>query len=154
MAVEKWVGGSGQGLTWGSAFASSGLDGLSSVNAIASTIAITNGTALDIFADVSVALPSAAFAAPNYLGVYIYPLDQDSSSYGDNRYSTAAAGPPPGQYWVGNIGLVPATQAQVGSLTRIILPPGTFKFVIYNQGAVALSTGNTCAYRTYNRSVA
>lgn len=155
MAVEKWIAGSGQGLSWGNAFSGATLNSIASGNAILSDLSLVNGTAMDIFADVSIALASAAFVAPNFIGVYLYPLNQDASTYGDGRFGSSAAGPPPGNYWVGNIGLVAATQAQEGSLGRIILPPGTFKFVLYNGGGVALgSSGNVCLYRTYNRSVA
>ena len=156
MAAEKWIAGSGQGLTWGDAFSTATLNSIASGNAILSDISITNGTALDIFADISIALGSAAFVAPNYIGIYLYPLNKDGSTYGDGRFGTSAAGPPPSTYFVGAIGIVAATQAQEGSLTRIILPPGTFKFVLHNGGGVALagSSGNTCQYRTYNRSIA
>jgi len=154
MATEKWIGGSGQGLTWGDAFATATLNSIASGNAILSGISITNGTALDIFADVSINLASAAFVAPNYIGIYLYPLNKDASTYGDGRFTSSAAGPPPANYYVGSIGIVATTAVQEGSLTRIILPPGTFSFVLYNGGGVALAaTGNTCQYRTYNRSV-
>ena len=154
MATEKWIGGSGQGLTWGAAFGTE-INSLASTSAIASSVVISNGTALDIFADLSVALGSAAFAAPNFLGVYLYPLNQDGTTYGDNRFSAAAVGPPPGNYYVGQIGLVATTSSQTGNTyTPIRLPPGTFKFVLFNQSGVALSsTSNTASYRTYNRSV-
>jgi hypothetical protein len=155
MATEKWIAGSGQGLTYGNAFTGSTLNSIASGNAILSDIVISNGTALDIFADVSIQLASAAFVAPNYIGVYLYPLNQDNTTYGDGRFGTSAAGPPASNYWVGNIIIVAATQAQNGTLRGIVLPPGTFKFVLYNQGGVALaSSANVCLYRTYNRSVA
>lgn len=155
MATEKWIAGSGAGLTWADAITGSVLNSIANGNAILSDVAIANGTPLDVFADVSIALASAAFAAPNYLGIYLYPLNKDGSTYGDGRFGSSATGQPTANYWVGNIGLIAATQAQTGSLSRIILPPGTFKFVIYNSGGVALaSSGNTCQYRTYNRSVA
>ena len=155
MATEKWIAGSGQGLTWGDAFSTATLNSIASGNAILSDISITNGTALDIFADVSIALGSAAFVAPNFIGIYLYPLNKDGSTYGDGRFGSSASGPPPGNYLVGYIGIVAATQAQEGSYTRIVLPPGTFKFVFYNQGGVALAgSGNTCQYRTYNRAIA
>jgi hypothetical protein len=55
---------------------------------------------------------------------------------------------------VGNIGIVAATQAQTGVLTRILMPPGSFKFVLYNSGGVALaSSGNNFYYRTYDRGI-
>ena len=56
MATEKWIAGAGQGLTWGDAFSTATLNSIANGNAILSDIAITNGTALDIFADVSIAL--------------------------------------------------------------------------------------------------
>lgn len=153
MATERWIAGTGQGLSWGNAFTGSTLNSIASGNAILSDIAISNGTPLDIFADLSINLASAAFVAPNFLGVYLYPLN-DASVYGDGRFGTSAAGPPPQNYAVGSIVFVAATQAQTGVLTRIIMPPGTFKFVLYNQGGVALaSSGNTCLYRTYNRQI-
>jgi hypothetical protein len=110
---------------------------------------------LDIFADLSINLASAAFIAPNFVGVYLYPLNKDGSTYGDGRFAAAAAGPPPGNYSVGSIGIVATTAAQEGTLTGIVMPPGSFKFVLWNEGGVAwAASGNTCQYRTYNRSVA
>ena len=129
MATEKWIAGSGQGLTWGDAFSTATLNSIASGNAILSDISITNGTALDIFADVSIALGSAAFVAPNYIGIYLYPLNKDASTYGDGRFSSSAAGPPGGSYQNKSISIVAATQAQEGTATGFILPPGTFKFV-------------------------
>jgi hypothetical protein len=157
MATEKWISGSGQGLTWGNAFTGTTLNSIASGNAIISDISITNGTALDMFADVSINLASLAAVAPNYVGVFLYPLNADASTYGDGRFTGVggAAGPPASTYWVGNIVVVAATQAQEGTTRGIILPPGTFKFLLYNQcGAAFAASGNTCQYRTYNRSVA
>jgi hypothetical protein len=154
VATEKWISGSGQGLTWGSAFGTE-TNSLASGNAVLSSIAIANGTALDIFADISIALGSAVFPAGSpYIGFYLYPLNQDASTYGDGRFGTTAAGPPLSQYFVGAIPLVVGTQAQEGALTGIVLPPGSFKFVAYNGAGIALAaSANTFSYRTYNRSV-
>ena len=124
MATEKWIAGSGQGLTYGNAFTGSTLNSIASGNAILSDLQIDNSSALDIFCDVSIQLASAA-------------------------------GPPASNYWVASIVIVAATQAQNGTARGIILPPGKFKFVLYNQGGVALaSSGNVCLYRTYNSQVA
>jgi len=154
MATEKWISGTGVGLTW-TTIMSTELNSIASGNAILGGTAITNGTALDIFADFSLVLASAAFVAPNFIGLYLYPLNDDGTSYGDGRFATSAAGPPPNNYSIGSIGIVAATQAQTGSLTGIIMPPGTWKPVLYNQGGVALAAAsNTLKYRTYNRSVA
>lgn len=154
MATEKWIAGSGQGLTWGDAFSTATLNSISNSNAILSDVTISNGTPLDVFADVSIALASTNYVSPNFIGVYLYPLNKDGTTYGDGRFASQAAGPPPNNYSVGSIGCVAATQAQEGSLSRVVLPPGTFKFVLFNQMGIALpATGNTCQYRTYNRSI-
>lgn len=156
MATEKWIAGSGVGLTWTAAFTASTLDSIANGNAILSDVSITNGTALDVFADLCIQFGSITVAAPNYIGAYLYPLNQDATTYGDGRFGTAAAGPPPGNYWVGNIGFPTGAAAFKGAISRIILPPGTFKFVLYNQAGATLvgSGGNACYYRTYNRAIA
>jgi hypothetical protein len=156
MATEKWISGAGQGLTWGDAFSTATLNSIVNGNAILSDISITNGTALDVFADVSVAMGSITIAAPNYIGIYLYPLNKDGSTYGDGRFGSSAAGPPASNCWVGNIIMPTGAAASEGTARGIILPPGTFKFVLYNQlgNTLAGSSGNTCQYRTYNRSIA
>src|SRR5512139_2484931 len=111
MATEKWIAGSGQGLTWGDAFSTATLNSIASGNAILSDVSITNGTALDIYCDLSLHLASAAFTNPAQIPIYLYPLCDDASTYGDGRFGTSAAGPPVGTYLVGTIGLVVATQA-------------------------------------------
>lgn len=155
--VEKWVAGSGVGLTWTAAFTASTLDTIASGNAILSDLAIANGTPLDIFCDVSVTLASLiSGAGVPYIGVYLYPLNSDGSTYGDGRFGSSAAGPPPSTYFVGAVPLVPSvTQVQEGTIRGILLPPGSFKFVAYNLAGATLagSGGNTCKYRTYNRSL-
>jgi hypothetical protein len=154
MATEKWIAGSGVGFTWTDLMTTE-LNSIASGNAILGGTAVSNQTALDLFADFSLVLASAAFVAPNYIGIYLYALNGDGSTYGDSRFGSSAAGPPPGNYAVGNIGIVAATQAQTGTLLGVLMPPGTWKPVLYNQGGVALaSSGNTLKYRTYNRSVA
>lgn len=154
MATEKWIAGSLQP-TYGDAFSTTTLNSIGIGNAILSDLQIDNSTSQDIFADLSIALASAAFVAPNFIGVYRYPLNKDNTTYGDGRFGTSAAGPPSFTYYVGSIGIVAATQAQVGTLERIVLRPGKFKFVLHNQGGVAwAASGNTCQFQTYNRSVA
>jgi hypothetical protein len=97
MATEKWIAGSGAGLTWTSLDTTT-LNSIANGNAILSGTQIDNSTALDIFADVELVLASLAAVAPNYVGVYFYPLNSDGTTYGDGRFGSSAAGPPPGQY--------------------------------------------------------
>ncbi len=154
MATEKWIAGSGVGFTWTSLMTTE-LNSIASGNSILGGTAVTNQTALDVFCDFSLHLASAAFVSPNYIGIYLYPLDDDGSTYGDGRFGSSAAGPPPSVYAVGSIGIVAATQAQNGVLARVVMLPGSWKPVVYNQGGVAFaSSGNTLKYRTYNRAIA
>lgn len=156
MAVEHWVAGSGVGLTWTSCF-STEINSLVSGNAVLSATQIDNTTALDIFADVSISLGSVTTAAgSDYLGLYLYPLNEDGTSYGDSQFGSSAAGPPGSSYFVDAIP-VPAsfTGVLTGLVSGIILPPGKFKFVLFNSiGATLAASGNAVKYRTYNRSVA
>src|SRR5262245_48942883 len=153
MATEKWIAGSGQGLTWGNAFTSSTLNSIANGNAILSDLQIDNSSAFDIFADVSFIGGSVTTAAPNYIGIYWYPLLDDGTTYADGRFGSSAAGPPPSCYFRGAIIFPVGTQAPTGALERIVLPPGKGKFLIYNQaGAAFAASGNTLKYRTYNRS--
>jgi hypothetical protein len=155
--VEKFFPGTTQGLVWGSAITSSQLDNLPSGSSILSNIAIANGgvTALDIFADVSVLLGSITPVSSSgaLIGVGIYPLTQDGTTYGDGRFTSQAAGSFPVNYFVGYLGLQPSgNNVQEGALTGIIMPPGTFKFIFYNaSGATLAGAGNSAWFRTYNR---
>lgn len=156
MATEKWIAGSGVGFTWTAAITGSTLNSLANGNALLSDVAISNQTALDIFADIDfIAGGTVTTVAPGYLGIYLYPLLSDGSSYGDGRFGSAAAGPPPACYGVGSMGFpIGASTTMKGSLCGIIIPPGTFKFVYYSQAGVAFpSSGNTSKYRTYDRSI-
>src|SRR5882724_11718771 len=151
MTATNWIAGDGVGLTWTAAFGTEfTTTTVASGSSIASSVVITNGTALDVFCDFSIHLASLAATGAPYVGVYLYPLNQDASTYGDGRFGTAAAGTPPSNYAVGNIGMVAATQAQNGSIIGIVIPPGSFKFVLFNgTNVTTASSGNTSGYRTY-----
>lgn len=156
MATEKWVAGSGVGLTWTAAFTASTLDSIVNGNAKLSDLQLDNSVALDIFADVCIQFGSITAAAPNFIGLYLYPLNQDASTYGDGRFGTSAAGPPSATYWIGNIGFPTGAVAIEGVVSRIILPPAKLKLVVYNQAGATLAGagGNQVYYRTYNRAIA
>jgi hypothetical protein len=93
--------------------------------------------------------------APAYLAFYLYPLSDDASHYGDGRFGSAAAGPPPGGYQIGTIGFAAAASTTIwGQIMNIPIIPAKFKIVLYNQAGIALpASGNTLKYVTYNRSV-
>lgn len=157
MATEKWIAGSGVGLTWSAANTSGTLyNALANGSALLSDLDITNGTDLDIFADLSwLAGGTATTAAPNYLAFYLYPLGQDGSTYGDGRFGSAAAATPPSIYFIGAIGFAAAAGTTIAGVVRgIVIPPGTFRFLVFNQSGAALANTNVFKYRTYNRSIA
>lgn len=158
MATEKWIAGSGVGLTWTDAFSAATLNSIASGNSILSDLPISNATPLDMFCDLSLVFGTGpTWASPFFVGIYLYPLSDDASHYGDGLFTSSAAGIPGQNYFCGSINTGPATSgAKYGQLTGIVIPPGTFKFVLYNGmgGTLAGSGANTCKYRTYNRQVA
>lgn len=152
----KWNAGATGG--WASAFGSE-INSLVSGNAILSTLSIDNSGNLDMFCDVSFSLGSITPSGSPYLGLYLYPLNQDGTTYGDGRFSSSAAGPPPQNYYCGFAGLPASVGVQTGMFdlpgrrSPIIIPPGIFKFVWYNASGVTLAgSSNTVKYRTYNRT--
>lgn len=155
MATEKWIAGT-VGLTWTSSGFSTELNSLASNNAVLAASALVNGSNLDIFCDLSCSLGSITPGSGSpYIGIYMYPLNQDGTSYGDGRFGSAAAGPPPAQYFVGSIPCVASTAGVVTGMIRgIIMPPGSWKWVLHNVSGTSLAaSSNTVQYRTYNRQV-
>jgi hypothetical protein len=150
--ATAWLAGQGVGLTW-TTHMSTELNSLASTNAILASADIVNGTALDRYMDVSLALAAITTPATAGLNVslHIYNLSDAGAFYGDNRFVTAAVGPP-------NIApcatiplVINVTQVQYGQATGIVIPPGTFRLVLTNNAGVALAaSGNTLKYRTYN----
>ena len=149
------IGSLGSPDTWVSAFNAADVNSLANGSSVRSTVtAIANGTNLDGHAALSVALGSITAASPNYIGVYLYPLNADRTTYGDHLLPTAgtpaAVTPGPG-YWVGNIYFPTGAATIKGALWRIPLIRVTFAFVLYNQSGAALAaSANTVSMLTYN----
>lgn len=157
----SWTAGNGVGLTWTAAFASTDLTSLASGSSVLSSAAdITNGTALDIYADFSCAVTvgSATSAVSSYIAVYLIPLINNNGGtvYGDG---TLPAGTQeafsPGPQPVGTIsirGNVALTNLS-GMVQGIVIPPGSFRWAVTNATGIAFSgtaANNVCQYRTYN----
>ncbi len=152
MATEKLIAGGVSAYT--DLGAVSGLNSLVNTNACVISTDIDNSSNLDLLIDISISLGSITPTGTPYLALYLYPLNQDTSTYGDGRFGSSAAGPPPSPYWIGNIPLVTSAGVQVGSIEGVVLPRGNFKIVACNVSGVTLaSSSNTAKYRTTNRQV-
>src|ERR1700745_4260876 len=113
MATEKWIAGSGVGFTWTACFAAADINSLANGSSVLSNQGdITNQTALDMFADLSINLGSVTTVAPNTIAIYLYALNQDGTTYGDNLFTagTQSASLPSASYWVGDIVVPVGTQ--------------------------------------------
>jgi hypothetical protein len=161
MSTIKLVGGAAA--SWTSLMTTE-LNSLASGNAVIGSTAIDNGTNLDLVAEFSfIGGGSITTTGTPFLGLFLYPKNGDATTFGDNRFGSSAAGPPPSNYYRGYCGLPPAGAAtQYGTfalpgtgVTRIPLPMGIWKPVLYSLAGVALtSSGNILYYRTTNLSVA
>lgn len=138
------------------------LNSLVTGNAVIGSTAIANATNLDL--EIEFSFTTGGSITPTgspFVGLYLYPLNGDGTTYGDGRFGSTAAGPPPSNYYAGFCGLPASAATQTGTFgwpglgTRILLPTGSFKPVFYNATGVTLSSsGNILYYRTTNRSVA
>lgn len=154
VGTSAWIGGNGQGLTYGSAgFTVANFNSLASGSVVVASSAITNTSALDIYADVSYSLTvGGTTTGTSYVALYLLPLNQDGTTYGDATANGATA--PTAAYLVSTstaLSGVTSGNAIVGTFRGIILPPGNFKFAVVNQLGVALNAAAaaTVSYRTY-----
>ncbi len=115
--------------------------------AVAAT-AIDNTTNLMTDGFVSVSLPTLATGTGTpYLSVYLLPLNQDGTTYGDGTASGTVA--PGAAYFVGNITWAPsrASGTQTGSVYIGQIPPTKFVLAVTNQiGNALAATGNIVAF--------
>lgn len=138
------------------------LNSLASGNAIIGTTTIANATNNDLWIEFSFTTGGSITPSGSpFVAVYMYPLNGDTTTYGDGRYGSAAAGPPPSNYYRGYCGMGTSSGTQTGTFgvpflgTFSPLPLGTFKPVFYNVTGVTLSaSANILYYRTVDLSVA
>lgn len=152
-----WTAGNGVGLTWTTAINSSDMASMATANTVLSSVAdIANGTNLDMFMDISASLliSSSTIVAGANLAFWIYDLNQDGTTYGDNQFTagTAAAKTPTFAPCAVMPLIAAATQtALIGYTNQIIIPPGSFRLAIQNNSGFTLTAGTqTVKYRTYN----
>lgn len=139
-------------------FTAGDLNSLASGGGALSTAAITNGTSLDQLMDVSfVVTVGGTTTAASYITVYLLPLNQDGTTYGDGYASSTSSQPAPYQ-GIGSPGVkvgVTSGNTVTGTITFANLPPGDFKLAFGNNLGVTL--GSTAALtlktRIYNTNL-
>lgn len=153
-----WVAGNGVGFTWATAIASANMASMTNAQAVMDSTDITNQTALDIFADISIslAIASSTIAAGANIAIWLAALNQDGSTYGDNHLTTTAASVTPSYPPLAIIPLFAAAAqtSLIGQAMGLIIPPGTFRWAMQNNSGFALSAGTQIIkYRTYNTNL-
>jgi hypothetical protein len=154
-----WVAGNGEGFAWGTALNGSDLALLANGSTVLSSVAdIANQTGLDLYADVSVRMTVASATPPAgaFLALYLAALLDDGATYGDGSMTsggTIARAPPYAPVGIVALESAAATTLLAGFVPGILIPPGSFRFALYNGSGAALSaTAANCIvkYRTYN----
>jgi hypothetical protein len=152
-----WTAGNGQGLTWGALFNGSDINSCINGDSVLSSVsAIANGTNLDQFMDVSLecTIASSTIAAGANFTFWIFPLNEDGTTYGDNSLTAGtAAAITPGLFpaFVMPLRAAASQTALYGFAQAIVIPPGSFACVVQNNcGFTLSSSGNAIKYRTYN----
>lgn len=155
----QWTAGNGAGLTWSTAINGSDLVSLASGSTVLSSVAdIANSTALDLYCDLSVRLTvgSTTPAAGSFIALHLAALLDDGATYGAGSMisgSTITYAPPFAPVAVLPLESSVATTLFAGFAQGILIPPGAFRFALYNGSGVALSAtagNNIVKYRSYN----
>lgn len=155
MAKTSWTAGNGVGYTWSQAIASARMASMTSGQSVMDGTDITNQTAQDMFADISISLiiASSTIVAGANIAIFLYALNQDGTTYGDNHLTTTAASVTPSLPPIATINcFAAATQTSIiGNATGLIIPPGTFRWAMQDNSGFSLTSGTqTISYRTYN----
>lgn len=150
-----WTAGNGAGYTWTQAIASARMASMTNGQSVMDGTDITNQSAQDMFADISIslAIASSTIAAGANIAIFLYALNQDGTTYGDNHLTTTPASVTPSLPPIATINcFAAATQTSIiGNATGIIIPPGTFRWAMQNNSGFSLTSGaQAISYRTYN----
>jgi hypothetical protein len=152
-----WTGGNlNSGLGWTSFFGTE-LNSLANGSSVLSSVAaITNGTGLDMFYDVAfkLTIASSTIAAGANLTLWLFKLNQDGTTYGDNSLTTSGAAVTPGLFPTLVMPLrAAATQTTLFGVNGdpLVMPPGTWLPALQNNSGFALAASTNAAYfRSYN----
>lgn len=136
-------------------FTATNLNSLASGGGALSTAAITNGTTLDVYMDVSwVVTVGGTTLVSSLMTIYLLPLNQDGTTYGDG-YASSTTTQPAAQYAIGSVAPkvgVASGSTVTGMVRNCLLLPGDFKLAFGNNLGVTLAAtaALTLKYRTYN----
>lgn len=113
---------------------------------------IDNSSNLHMFADLRLALASAAFATPADCGVEVFVIPTvDGTQYPTWGGNTTTDTTHNNLFYAGYIPLTGATAAQNGVLSDVPLPNGKFRFAVRNRGNVTTAaSGNTLYWRPHS----
>lgn len=156
-ARTAWVAGNGVGFTWTTLINSADLASMPTGDTVLSSVTdILNQANLDMFMDISAELviSSSTIAAGANLAFFLYPLNEDGTTYGDGQLAsgTQAAVTPafPPCAVMPLVALASQTSLK-GFSQQIIIPPGAFRVAMQNNSGFTLTSGTqTVKYRTYN----
>jgi hypothetical protein len=150
-ATTRWI----LDANWTSvSFTAGDLNSLANGGGALATAAITNSSTLDQLVDISfVVTVGGTTTAGSYVTIYLLPLNQDGSTYGDG-YASSTSSQPAVAY--GNSVLVKVGVTSGNTITGMAqfvnLPPGDYKIAFGNNLGVALNAtaALTLKYRSYN----
>jgi hypothetical protein len=154
-----WTGGLlNTGLAWTAFFNAADLNSMANGSSVLSGVsAITNGTSLDQFFDVSFQLTIASntIAAGANLAMWLFPLMEDGTTFGDASLTAGTqAAITPGLYPKLVMPLrAGATQTLLFGVNNdpLVMPPGSWLPVLQNNSGFALAaSGNAGKFRSYN----
>ena len=154
-----WTGGNlNSGLGWTSFFNAADLNSLPNNYCVLSSVtAIANGSALDMFMDVSfeLAISSNTIAAGANLVLWLFGLNEDGTTYGDaSLVAGTQSANVPGLFpkLIMPLRAASSVTALYGSNNDpLIVPPGTWLPVLQNNSGFTLSaSGNAGKFRSYN----
>lgn len=136
-------------------FTASDFNSLANGSFVLATTALTNQDDLDLLMEVSFSVEvGGTTTASSFLSLYMMPLNQDGTTYGDGTPSGTAM-PSPSYLWdtVSVRSGVTSGNAVVGTFPNwpyLPIPPGTFKLGIGNNLGVAMDS--TAAFVAKGRS--
>lgn len=144
--------------TWTDAgFTASDFNSRADGSVVVAATALDNDSGLDLDIEVSFTFEvGGTTTATSYFGLYILPLNQDATTYGDGAATGTTI--PASSYWVTSSGVksgVTSGNAVTGTFPRVPLPAADFKLAIVNKMGAALdaTAAATVKYRTVNRNL-